>query len=204
MKHSTLGIMLVTIILNTAGCIESTDPARWNSEKVNEWFEEGQWLGGWQVKPDPSIDRKACAVAYFRNPERWDRAFHFLSSNDLSKLAPERYHLDGDNLYASVSEYLTKNEDDAQYESHRNYIDIQYVIQGKEQIGIAPVSQKEHILEPYNSEKDVELFTVSQGANRRASPESFFIFFPDDAHRPGLKDGANERVKKIVVKLKID
>jgi YhcH/YjgK/YiaL family protein len=45
---------------------------------------------------------------------------------------------------------------------------------------------------------------VSQISNFKATPETFFIFFPDDLHRPGLKDGESSPVRKVVVKVKID
>jgi YhcH/YjgK/YiaL family protein len=143
-------------------------------------------------------------VSYFKNKERWDKAFSFLKSNDLSGLELKRYDIDGDNLYAPVSEYLTKNEEDAKYEAHQKYIDIQYVVSGKEQIGVAPMSQKKDIIQPYDATKDIEFLTVTNGENRTALPDRFFIFFPGDAHRPGLKDGENSPVRKVVVKVKVD
>jgi YhcH/YjgK/YiaL family protein len=103
-----------------------------------------------------------------------------------------------------VSEYLTKNEEDARYEAHQKYIDIQYVVSGKELIGVAPMLQKKDVLEPYDASKDVEFLTFTNGENRQAKSDRFFIFFPEDAHRPGLKDGENSPVRKIVVKVKID
>ena len=187
-----------------SGCSGDADPATWSSKKTDKWFEKGDWLNGWQVKPDQSINRKAFVVSYFKNKERWDKAFLFLKSHDLSVLEIKRYDIVGDNLYAPVSEYLTKNEEDARYEAHQKYIDIQYVISGKELIGIAPMSQKKDVLEPYDSAKDIEFLTVTGGENRLATPDSFFIFFPDDAHRPGLKDVENSPVKKVVVKVKVD
>ncbi|MFA5820146.1 MAG: YhcH/YjgK/YiaL family protein, partial [Bacteroidales bacterium] len=38
----------------------------------------------------------------------------------------------------------------------------------------------------------------------KATPDKFFIFFPSDAHRPGLKVGENSQVRKVVVKVKVD
>jgi YhcH/YjgK/YiaL family protein len=154
-------------------------------------------VNGWQVQPDQSINRKAFAVSYFRNKERWDKAFIFLKSSDLTALELKRHDIDGDNLYAPVSEYLTKNEEDARYEAHQKYIDIQYVVSGKELIGVAPMSQKKDVLEAYDSTKDIEFLTVTGGENRPALPDRFFIFFPED-HRPGLKDGENSPVRKVV------
>lgn len=195
-------LLIIVIMAGLSGCSHNGDPAAWSSRKIDKWFEKGDWLNGWLVKPDQSIDRKAFAVSYFKNKERWDKAFNFLKSNDLSRLELKRYDIDGDNVYAPVSEYLTKNEEDARYEAHRKYIDIQYVISGKELIGIARMSRKKDVLEPYDAAKDIEFVTVTGGENRPAMPDRFFIFFPEDPHRPGLKDVENSPVRKIVVKVK--
>lgn len=66
------------------------------------------------------------------------------------------------------------------------------------------MSQKKDVLEPYDGTKDIEFLTVNDGENRPAMPDRFFIFFPEDAHRPGLKDTENSPVRKIVVKVKVD
>lgn len=204
MKNSLKIIIVMIGLSGLSGCADSIDPSAWSSKKIDQWFEKGDWLNGWQVKPDQSINRKAFAVSYFKNRERWDKAFSFLKTSDLQGLELKRYDIDRDNLYAPVSEYLTKNEEDAKYEAHRKYIDIQYIISGKEFIGVAPLSQKNEVLEPYDAAKDIEFLTVTGGENYLALPDRFFIFFPDDAHRPGLKDGQNSPVRKIVLKVKVD
>jgi len=66
------------------------------------------------------------------------------------------------------------------------------------------MSLKKDVLEPYDGTKDIEFLTVTGGENRLADPDRFFIFFPEDAHRPGLKDGENSPVRKVVVKVKVD
>jgi YhcH/YjgK/YiaL family protein len=204
MKNSILIIVVMASMSILSGCSGNADPAGWSSKQIDKWFEKGDWLNGWQVDPDQSINRKEFAVSYFKNRERWDKAFSFLKSTDLSGLELKRYDIDGDNLYAPVSEYQTKNEEDARYEAHQRYIDIQYVVSGKEMIGVAPMSQKKDVLEPYDSTRDIEFLTVSGGENRLAMPDRFFIFFPEDAHRPGLKDTENSPVRKIVVKVRVD
>ena len=57
------------------------------------------------IAPDASINKREFAVSYFKNKERWEKAFKFLKNSDLSKLEPKRYDIDGDNLYATISEY---------------------------------------------------------------------------------------------------
>ena len=196
--------MVLTVFFGLFGCGRSDDPSKWSSSKIDKWFDKGEWLNGWRVRPDASINRKEFAVSYFRQKERWDKAFAFLKGNDLAKMELKRYDIDGNNLYAPVSEYITKNDTAARYEAHRNYIDIQYVVSGRELIGIAPLSDIKDILVPYDAATDVEFMTVSQIRNVPATSDRFFIFFPDDIHRPGLKDGVNSPVRKVVVKVKID
>lgn len=196
--------MVLTNFLGFFGCKCSPDPSTWSSRKIDKWFEKGGWLNGWTVSPDASINRKEFVISYFKNKDRWEKAFAFLKNSDLSKLELKKHEIDGDNLYAPVSEYLTLNEEDARFEAHQKYIDIQYVINGKELIGITPMLLKKEVLVPYNATEDFEILTVTKSTNYKATPDRFFMFFPSDAHRPGLKDGENSQVRKVVVKVKIE
>ena len=196
--------MVLISFIGLTGSKSVTDPSTWSNKKIDKWFSKKEWLCGWKVTPDASINKREFAVYFFKNKERWEKAFKFCATTDLSKLEAKRYDLDGDNLYATVSEYLSKNEEAAKFEAHRKYIDIQYVISGKEIMNIAPITTLKEILTPYDATKDIEFLTVAKIVNCPATPSNFFIFFPSDAHRPGLKDGVNSPVRKLVIKLKID
>jgi YhcH/YjgK/YiaL family protein len=204
MKKLILQLMVLTCLLSFSGCKSSSDPSLWSSDKLDKWFEKGDWLSGWIITPDASINKKEFAVSYFMHKERWNQAFTFLKNIDLSTLEIKRYDLDGDNLYATVSEYITKNEEDVNFEAHKKYIDIQYVITGEEQMSIAPLSMKNEVIAPYDATKDLEFMTVTESKSYKATPEGFFIFFPTDIHRPGVKVGDNSQVRKVVVKVKVD
>jgi YhcH/YjgK/YiaL family protein len=200
-----IGTIILVLISLTGfqSCSNSSDPSAWNEEKIDKWFESGAFLNGWNVTPDQSINKREFAIAYFKNRARWDKAFEFLKTTDLKNLEVKRHDIDGDNIYAIVSEYLTKNEEDAKFEAHKKYIDIQYVISGAEQMSITPVSKKGEVLTPYDETKDLEFMTVSESKSYTATPEKFFLFFPSDLHRPSVKVGENAQVKKVVVKVKI-
>lgn len=204
MKKIAFLFILIPGIISFTGCKSSKDPSSWSSNEVDKWFDKHEWLNGWDVTPDASINKKEFVVNYFKNKKRWDKAFAFLKDNDLSKLEVKRYDIDGDNLYASVSEYMTKNEEDTKFEAHRKYIDIQHVINGSEQMSITPLSEKKEELIPYDPAKDVEFMTVNKTASYEATPGKLFIFFPSDIHRPSVKIGENKNVRKVVVKVRID
>jgi len=203
MKRLITLIMVVAGISGITGC--SSDPSDWSEDKLNSWYEKGEWLNGWQVKPDASINRREFAVSYHRNQERWHKAFAFLKAHDLNSLQIRRYDIMGDTLYATVSEYLSKTEDQGRFEVHQKYIDIQYVINGEENIGVAPLSAKKGTVVPYNEANDIEFMTVTDSTYQKASPENFFIFFPSQIHKPGMRIGNDSiMIKKIVVKVKAE
>jgi biofilm protein TabA len=204
MKIIIAKIMVLTSLLGLFGFQSSTDPSTWSKAEIDKWFDKGEWLNGWKIIPDASINRKEFAVSYFKQKARWDKAFAFLKNTDLAKVEVKRHDIDGDNVYALVSQYLTKNEADAKYEAHQKYVDIQYVISGTEQMSIAPQSAKKDILTAYNAANDIEFMTVAEGKHYKATPERFFLFFPSDIHRPSVKIGENSQVKKVVIKVKID
>ena len=159
-----------------------------------------KWLGG---SPDESIDKRKLAVYYHKNPRHWDQAFNFLKTADLDSLPVGTQELEGKHLYIAVSEYDSKDKADTRYESHRKYIDIQYVIKGEELIGVTTLDKVE-VAEPYSEEKDIAFYSFDGGNYRKATPEKFFIFFPDNVHRPSLKVDESVPVKKAVIKILIE
>jgi YhcH/YjgK/YiaL family protein len=53
-------------------------------------------------------DHISNAALYFPISERMKMALEYLADTDFYQLAPGRYDLDGDNVYAMVQEYATK------------------------------------------------------------------------------------------------
>ena len=197
-------IVLMASILSFFGCKGNNDPATWSESKIDEWFKKGEWRNGWSVNPDNSIDKKALAISWFKNKERWNSAFAFLKNTDLSKLDLKRQDIDGNNLYVSVTEYNTKDEKETRFEAHRKYIDIQYVVSGKEMIGVAPLASKDTVLQEYDAAKDIEYMKVKEKKLLLATPENFFIFFPENAHMPSVKADSVTPVRKVVIKVLVN
>jgi YhcH/YjgK/YiaL family protein len=196
--------IILTITMVLCGCSAKNDPSGWSKEETNKWFEKGEWLREWTGKPDGTVDRKLFAESYFKHKERWNKAFDFLKENDLSKLEIKRYDLEGDNLFAMVSEYSTKNPEDAHFEAHRKYIDLQFVIMGSELIGLAPIASKDSVIQEYDATKDLEFFSTKEEQLVQADNSGFFMFFPENAHRPSIKVSENSTVRKVVIKIKVD
>lgn len=182
-------------------CISSVAIAQSPSKKeAVKWFNSKQWLGKLKLKPHKTINVLEFYIQYHANKANWDRAFAFLEEHRQGKVEKGKYTLVGDDVFATVTENPSKNVDSTQWESHRKYIDIQSVLEGKELIGVNPVA-KAVITNPYNEQKDVANYSV-KGKLYPATPGIFFIFFPGDAHRPSITPGGNKLVKKVVIKVR--
>ncbi|MFR1822668.1 MAG: YhcH/YjgK/YiaL family protein [Clostridium saudiense] len=147
------------------------------------------------------IDKITNCKFYFGLGEKFEKAFKYLEETDLENLECGKHIIDGDNIFASVGEYYTKNADECLWEAHRKYIDIQYIIQGQENMGYSNISNIETTIE-YNSESDV-LFGNGNGQFITVNQGEFIIFTQEDAHMPSLKVDESTPVKKVVVKIVI-
>ncbi|NLO71286.1 MAG: DUF386 domain-containing protein [Porphyromonadaceae bacterium] len=152
------------------------------------------------ARPDASIDFETLKTHYQKHPERWETAFKFLSEIGSLELEQGRMDLSEDVFY-TYSEYVTKNEEDAYYESHEQYIDIQYLIEGEEYIQLTRDTSIP-IKTSYDKSKDIVFYESEMGQLLLATPEQYFIFFPQDIHKPCIKKNERGLVKKIVVKVK--
>lgn len=105
---------------------------------------------------------------------------------------------------AIVSEYDTMLVNANGYEAHRQYIDIQYLLSGKETICSLPLEYLKEI-KPYSEEKDAAFYEECcvDGQRMMVGNGYFAIYFPQEGHMPGLCVGVPEKVKKVVVKVTI-
>lgn len=182
---------------------ETPNIEKWNHNQISAWFKSGEWKSGWEIPADESVNQKEMAKQFFRNPERWQKAFSFLKSEGLSSLTTGRYELEGSDLIAIIDEYTTKDEQTARFEAHRKYADIQYVISGEERIGITLLNNTK-VTVPFDEEKDIVFLDASEFEYKDANPARLFVFFPEDAHCPGVKNLKNSIVRKVVVKVRMD
>ncbi len=152
------------------------------------------------------LDRLDNAVFYRSLGPRIAAALDYLRGTDFSALADGRHELDGDRLLAMVQRYRTKPLVKARWEAHRRYLDIQYVVQGEERIGYAPIVEGLRVAEPYDADKDVLFFDV-QGDLLQVPAGSFAIFGPQDIHAPGVvrvSPPVARDVLKVVMKCRVD
>ncbi len=120
---------------------QSTTGKTPTKKEAKKWFKKKAWLNGVSLVPHTSINQQEFARQYQSNKAYWDKAFAFLKEHDLATIAKGKYPIDGENVYASVTEDPSKDFDKTNWESHRKYIDLQCIITGDEKMGVWPVSK---------------------------------------------------------------
>jgi YhcH/YjgK/YiaL family protein len=153
------------------------------------------------MQPDPSINERELAIQYHRHQSWWDTAFAYMKKGEYSHFTPGNTALQGDDVFVKATAYNTKDPADAFYEVHRNYADIHFVVSGEEYIGNADLENAKPRA-AYDTVKDIRFYDAAEGEQCMAKPGVFFIFFPGEAHRPGVRTGESAPVKKIVIKVR--
>ena len=147
------------------------------------------------------IDNIKNADKYFGVSERIKKGLTYLRETNFLEVEPGRYDIDGDNIYAMVTKYTTKPIQEGKWEAHRKYMDIHYIVSGKEQMGYVYIKNLKGIIKEYDTESDCLLFK-GQGDMFEIKAGTFAILFTHDAHMPQITKEKDESVLKVVVKVK--
>lgn len=149
------------------------------------------------------------------NQEKFEIAFDYLfkvideTSVENSRLKSyslnsfEKIELNNGN-FALEQTYHTKDKEDCFYESHRKYIDVQFILKGEEIIEVDNINSL-NVNFSYNDEMDLIKYENSDFYSSITLREGdVAIFFPDDAHMPCVKTNKVMKVIKTVIKVPID
>ena len=139
---------------------------------------------------------------YKKYPAAIRKAVEFLKSNDFTAMEPGTYKIEGDDIYANVFDALTEPGAQRNPESHKEYLDVQYVVTGEEALGFTILKDKYEIAE-YSQEKDLIFYKeVEDEGFIQSRPGCFCVFYPSDIHRPQCAVKEPMTIRKAVVKVK--
>jgi len=145
---------------------------------------------------------------------KFDKAFEYLEkvlkdgtveNKRLMKLpigAFEKVDLDSCN-FALEQVYNSKERNECFFESHKQYIDVQFILDGEEIIEVANVNTLT-ITMPYKKEMDLIKYNDTKHASKlKLQKGDVAVFFPEDAHMPCLQVKGNVKIIKTVVKVSV-
>ena len=105
------------------------------------------------------IDKLSNSHLYSGLGEKINKSFAFLKQTDFSKMESGKHQIDGENIFALVNEYNTKDKSEGKLEAHRKYIDVQFVAKGSELMGYAPL-RNQKVIDEYNEQNDITFFSA--------------------------------------------
>lgn len=145
------------------------------------------------------LDDIGNAETYFKLHQNFKVGFDFINSFDASNFKEGKNEIIGDDVFALVFK-LTNFEPNTKLEAHNNYIDIQFVLKGEEQMGWKnrlACTQPEN---KFDLEKDVQFYKDQPSHFFFVKQNHFTIFYPNDAHAPLLNKNP---LFKIVIKVRV-
>lgn len=167
-------------------CADFVSNNRCGSGAVREFIEYISFQSKWDARC--TVDQMiADAISYIR-------------SVDLERLSLGRHQIN-DSTYFMLQEYVTKPVGECRFESHKNHIDVQWILHGVERIDISNINRL-IAEEEYNSEKDVTFWkSPNNSCNCVITSGSYVVLYPEDAHRPCVAVDSPEKVRKLVIKI---
>lgn len=139
-------------------------------------------------------------------PEVIRKALFFLHEHDFNSMDDGVYPIDGKKSYAILQRYTTRPSESAKPEAHRQYVDIQYLVEGREELGWCPLNPELREHTKYDIDKDIIFYErLVPGSSVILEEGSFAVLYPADVHRPcGAVHGDPMPVTKVVVKIAVD
>lgn len=141
------------------------------------------------------------ANRYLAFKNGFPKAFEFLSRRDLAELPAGKYEIDGSRVYAIIAKESGRGKEDARLEAHQQYIDIQLILAGKDEMGWKSVTACKQPAGEYDEESDIRFFGDEPDIWFPVESNVFVIFFPEDAHMPMISAGL---IHKVVVKVTVE
>lgn len=148
------------------------------------------------------VDTASNIGRYASMSEDFKKVAELLASVDFAAIETGMYTVEGSGVYYMVQEPTLKTRENAKWEVHNKYIDVQYNVGGTVEImDYAPRASFDEFVFPEDS--DVA-FSSQEPVRTEVNVEegSIVVFFPEDAHRPGMGDGS-AKYRKVVFKVPV-
>lgn len=105
-------------------------------------------------------------------------------------------------VFCNPVSLTSKPEEACIYEAHKKYIDLHYIVAGREGIATADVKSLTESV-PYNAERDIVFYKGSASGRYLLNPGDFMVCYPSDAHMVAIMENKPENIEKVVVKIKV-
>lgn len=133
--------------------------------------------------------------------KRINSAIDYIKGLNIDNIPINEKIVVDDGFYYSIQSYTTKFEDECNFESHRKYVDVQFMVSGQERMDISDISRLT-VKENYDLEKDVMFWNIPKHmACVTLNTGDLIVLYPENAHRGSIAEIDRSKVVKIVGKV---
>jgi len=146
------------------------------------------------------LDMQNNIARYASLNENFRTAVDYILTTNLDALTPGRIPIDGNRVYAVITEKQLTAEPEA-WEVHQQYADIHLLLGGAERIGFCPQKNRAGDFE-FPADKDNLAVRNVRGMEITLETNEFVVFFPYEVHRPNAPPGtAGQTARKLMIKV---
>lgn len=189
-------VAIGVLFLASTFVVEAQITDKQTRRQARKWAAEREWANGFKATPHKTTDYAEFSAQYHKNKALWDKTFRWMAEHNLRIIPAGRYVIDGDRCYINIQDARTQDASKRNIESHRKIVDLQYVVKGTERFGIVALKDAEPITE---YKPDVTFYKSSKIKYADSTPETFFMFFPNNCHQALVKAGKEEEDVRVIV-----
>lgn len=127
----------------------------------------------------------------------------YIKENPVITMPTGKYEVGDRGMYVILQKYETKNPKDCDWESHKKYIDFQFILSGGEKTLVSDLSNMKQ--GKYNEETDCMISFGNAMKEITLIKGMGIVFMPSDVHKPCLHMGLEPTcVRKAVFKIPIN
>lgn len=131
--------------------------------------------------------------------EKIQKCFEYIEENNLKDMEKATYEIDGKDIFVNIVEYETTKAENRFWEAHKQYIDIHFMLEGKEYININFIDDMEK--KPYIEKDDFLELIGDKKISVLMKERDFLICYPNDAHMTAVEVENPEKIKKAIFKV---
>jgi len=147
------------------------------------------------------IDSLSKSDKYFFSHPKFKEAFQYIRQLQVSNARPGSYVADDGIIFGTIQDAHNVVPEQAKFEGHEKYIDIQVVLEGSMDIYVTACDGLT-VAENLTPKRDLLFFhTPAEWNTLHLSAGDFAVLYPGEAHAPGVVHGNGTTVRKLVLKV---
>lgn len=127
----------------------------------------------------------------------------YIKSNPVKDMPSGKYSVSKNGIFVILQEYKTRSVEEANWESHKKYVDFQYIISGAENVFVSMLSDMKQ--GEYDGNNDYLVCYGNSSEEITICAGNGIVLMPEDVHMPCLHcNGKPTSIRKAVFKIPVE